>query len=617
MHRLIWFVIVMAILSGCESKRNALVGWKPEAPRAGETLEIYYNPAFPTAKIAEPQEIHIIFESIFPESTQVQVLPLEERSGLWFVKVNIASRARVIGFKFEDQNGLTEDNSSGWNLPVSDEKGKPQEDSWYFLGKIFDSSLRPGTKPDLNAALQAYQNELNIFPENYKAWLGVWQTKLLLHPKPAEQLPSIGQQLDSLISLHPNHPDILRLAFDTYRSILSNTPKAVYFGSRYLTENPSGEKNAQIAFLLILLQNETQPEKLIRELDAYLANTTGEKHRLAAYVTLLENYLRLRDHDQAFQLLNKIVALNPADFSYYVSLARYLGENGQPPEAEKKIEEAFAKCTLLASQLNEPWLNGFQRLIQLNIDLAGIHSALARINFNDGKLEKSIRNRKKAIELGSPFPGYEWQLIGRAYSQMNKYENAKHAYAEALLIDPYFETAIQDLFVIFQREQMGSSKKFDEYVRELLDTHQQEFAKPAPEFEILDANGKVFSLANQKGKITVIYFGATMLWDANPGLLHELNQLTEHFQSVPEIDFWLISLESKHVVENYLAKQPLGFKIFTNGERARDVFNIPGFPTYLIIDQKGLEQFRQVGESGPIGPILEKKIREILNQPLS
>lgn len=617
MHRLIWFVIGLAILANCESRQNALVGWQPEAPRAGETIEIYYNPAFPTAQIADPREIHIIFESIFPESTQVQVLPLEERSGLWFANVNISPRARVIGFKFEDQNGLTEDNSNGWNLPVLDENGKLPEDAHYFLGKIYDSSLRPGAKPDLNTALKAYQNELSTFPENYKAWLGIWQAKLRLHPKPAEQIPLIAQQLDSLISLHPNHPEILRLAFDTYRSILPNTPKSVYFGSRYLTENPSGEKNAQISFLLILMQNETQPEKLIRELDAYLANTAGENHRLPAYITLLENYLRLREPDHAYQILNKIVAINPSDFSYFVTLARYLGENGQTPEAEKKIEEAFTKCTLQNSQQNEPWLNGFQRLIQLNIDLAGIHSALARINFNDGKLEKSIRNRKKAIELGSPFPGYEWQLIGRAYLQMNKYENAKHAYAEALLIDPYFEAAIQDLLVIYQHEQTGTLKKFDEYVQELLDSHQQEFAKPAPEFEILDANGQAFSLANQKGKVTVIYFGATMLWDANPGLLHELNQLTENFQRIPEIDFWLISLESKHIVEKYLAKQPLGFKIFTNGEKARDIFNIPGFPTYLIIDQKGFEQFRQVGESGPIGPILEKKIREILNQPLS
>lgn len=618
MHRLGCLLIGLLILTGCESKRDVLVSWIPEDPCVGESIEIFYNPGFQNAKIAEPQNPKLIFETIFPESTQVQVLPLKNHNDLYSAKVKIESRARVIGFKFEDINGLSDDhNLRGWNLLVKDEDGNLQADSYYLKGKIMDSSLRPHAKPDFEAALAAYKDELDSFPENYKAWLGIWQSRLKLAQNPAGFIPIVKHQLDSLIKAAPNHPEILRLAFDTYRSILPNTPKAIYYGSRYIAENTQNEKTAKIAFLLLFLKNENQPENLSNDLREFLMKYTGQMDPIPVYAKLMENYLRFKQFEKAHQTLLEIVKLNPKDFSYYVSLARSLGELGKIPEAEKYLEIAFEKCTLLASQKNEPWINGFERLIQFNIDQAGIYSNLARINFNEGKLEQSIRNRKKAIELGSPFPAYEWQLIGKTYFQMEKFENAKHAYAAALLIDPYYESAIRDLFKIYQQENGGPDSKFNDYVQELLNTHQQEFAKPAPNFEIRDAAGNLFKLADQKDKITVIYFGATILWDNHPELLEKLNKLSIRFNNRPDIDFWMISLESKNLIESYLTKQPLGFRIFPNGEKARDIFDIPGFPTYLIIDKNGFEQFRHVGEYPQIVPVLEKKIREMINLPLT
>jgi len=608
---------LIVLLASCDSKQNVLVSWSPEKLKAGAVFEIVYNPTFIEAQIMNPEQVNCILESIFPESTQVQVVPMEARGERYTAKMVIPEGARIVGYKFEDENGLTEDNNRrGWNLLVSGEDGTIQRDSYYFLGKIKDGSLRPGAKPLFEEALSEYQRELQHYPQNFKVWYAIWLVRFQLVANRVKYIEVVKQQLDSLISIYPNEPGILKLAFDTYRTIIPNTPKAVYYGSRYLAEFPNNEQAAQIAYFMVFLNEGSEPELINERLKNFLKTYPDFQEHKLVYLSLIRNYLKLKQPEQAYKILKRGIEIDPDDFSNYVTIARYLSELKQFDQAKEQIAHALEKCTIQRSQIASPWINGLERQIQHNIDLASIYSALAHINFTEKDFDKAIQNRKKAIELGSPFPAYEWQNIGDTYFEMNKYESAKHAYAAALLKNPDHDGALKGLYLLFSIEKKNAHSGFEKYVREIIDAHQKEFARIVDDFELRDVNDKVVNLSSEKNKIIVLYFGATMLWK-DSDIIDKLNRLASRFSANKNIVFWSISIEGKERILSALKDKPFRFRLFHSDNAAREKMMVQGFPTYIIIDKDGIERFRQVGELPNIDQILEAKIKQLLSTPIS
>lgn len=609
--------ILFLILSCSRPNNNVLVRWSPDELHPGDEVEIIYNYTHPEARFTSGQNVQIVYESIFPESTSVKIMTMEKKENHFSRKMVVPSGAKLVGFKFEAENGITEDNERhGWNAFVYSSDGQVQRDNHYFLGKVYDGRLRAGANTSLENALDYYKKEIQLFPDNYKVWYSIWQCKLLMADDKSQFLQVVQNQLDSLLSAKSNNESILKLAFDTYRTLIYNRPKAEYFGTRFLSEFPRSSDAAKISYFMIFLSEKNSGEQVEDKIAELLKKYPDFTEKSFAYKNLLNYYRRSKEQQKLFNTLNELIQIDPSDFSNYVACARQLTYTGQLKDAESYINLAFEQCTLENSRKRSPWIDGFERVIQYNIDLASIHSTLALINFQANDFDESIKNRKKAIELGSPFPAFEWQHIGEAYYKMGKIESAKHAYAASLLKSPTQDGAKQGLYQIYNENEGGARDNFETYVQNILMIHQKEFSKPAPDFRVRDLEDKYRNLSEEKGNILVLYFGATVLWEKT-NILEKLNRLAGKYKNHKDIQFWVIAIESKNRVSPFFNSDLNRLKVFHGGESAKEKMAVQGFPTYIIIDREGIEQFRQVGESIEIEKILEAQINKILKDKIS
>ncbi|MCK5739646.1 hypothetical protein KAH55_10705, partial [bacterium] len=90
--------------------------------------------------------------------------------------------------------------------------------------------------------------------------------------------------------------------------------------------------------------------------------------------------------------------------------------------------------------------------------------------------------------------------------------------------------------------------------------------------------------------------GATPLWEDETQLA-ELNRLATIIDTDKRSEFWAFTIESKTTLAAFIKKKTTHFKIVSDASEIQKVLNIPGFPTYIVIDSDGIERFRQVGNS--------------------
>lgn len=614
----IYFGFIFIFLFSCTKTVEKSVFWKPNAPIANGIVEITYNSNSKESKIVTPQgNINIIIEIFFSEDSRIEVLPMEGRNGVYSVKYEIPADVLLISFKFEDDRGLTDMNHGrGWNILLNSNSNRSDSESNLLLGKIYDGRLRPDATPDFAQAQSYYEEALQNDPKNLKIWNSIWYIQLKQSDHPEKESPLIELKLDSLLKAYPDNEQALSLAFHTYRALIPDMPKAMYYGNRYLNEFPNGSDAAMIALMLIYLRENQNPESLMIKLNEFINSYPEFKDKKYVYQNLLNYYYRFNNRLNFYQTLNEIIKIDPEDFSNYSLKARKLAEDARFDEAEANIVLAFEKCNLYQSRINNPWIDGFARIIQNKIDLASIYSTQAQIYAYERKFDKSIDARKKAIELGSPFPAYEWEHIGFIYYEMSNLEAAKHAFAAALSISSEQEGALQGLYKIFVNEKNPPVKKFEEYIQIVLDNYHNEIQKPVPDFELQDLNYNFVQISQARGKILVLYFGATVLWEKQP-ILANLNQLVDGFKNNSNVTFWAVSIEGHHKLKNYLNDNPFRFKVFCNGDNAMEKLHVAGFPTYIIFDENGIERFRQTGEVDNIVPLLEHKIKKLLEKTIS
>jgi len=131
------------------------------------------------------------------------------------------------------------------------------------------------------------------------------------------------------------------------------------------------------------------------------------------------------------------------------------------------------------------------------------------------------------------------------------------------------------------------------------------------DFELKDVKGKELKFSDLAGKVVVINF-----WfiECKPCVMEipELNMLVNEFQN-QDVVFLAIALNGKNEVKGFLKQNKFMYQVFPDGPALAEVFGIKGYPTNVIIDQKGIVQYVSTG----IGPdnqfILKKEISKVLN----
>ena len=138
--------------------------------------------------------------------------------------------------------------------------------------------------------------------------------------------------------------------------------------------------------------------------------------------------------------------------------------------------------------------------------------------------------------------------------------------------------------------------------------------KPAPDFDTLDLDEKVWSLSKLKGKVVFINFWATWCSPCR----EEMPSMQRLYTKLPKDKFEMIALfnnDKKPAVRNFVSQLGLTFPILSDEHNfAGTKYGLTGLPETFIVDKQGVIREKIIGPAKWDSPENVEMLMRYINQ---
>jgi peroxiredoxin len=111
--------------------------------------------------------------------------------------------------------------------------------------------------------------------------------------------------------------------------------------------------------------------------------------------------------------------------------------------------------------------------------------------------------------------------------------------------------------------------------------------KPAPDFELKDANGKVVHLSDYKGKVVLLDFWAT--WCAPCAI--EIPWFTDFQRTYKDRGFTVLGVAMDDGgwkdVKPFVAEKKINYQILLGDDNTAEKYGLEAYPATMVIDREG------------------------------
>ncbi len=148
------------------------------------------------------------------------------------------------------------------------------------------------------------------------------------------------------------------------------------------------------------------------------------------------------------------------------------------------------------------------------------------------------------------------------------------------------------------------------YSKEESDRDDSVLNKPAAEWETTDLDGHKHALADYRGKVVALdfwYRGCGWCMRAMP----QIKALADEFHGQPVVILGMNTDRKDEDARFVIDKLGLNYTTL-HGEGVPEKYGVQGFPTFIIIDQKGVVRARHVGYSPTLREEMTKTIQGLL-----
>jgi len=135
--------------------------------------------------------------------------------------------------------------------------------------------------------------------------------------------------------------------------------------------------------------------------------------------------------------------------------------------------------------------------------------------------------------------------------------------------------------------------------------------QPAPAFSLEDPEGKRYTLADFKGKVTVVNFWATWC----PPCVKEMPSLQRAWEQLQQEDIQVIAInmgQDKEDIAYFLSKYPVKFPILLDSDvTVAESWGVKGLPTTYVLDASMRMVIEVIGEREWDDPALLDQVRAL------
>jgi len=160
--------------------------------------------------------------------------------------------------------------------------------------------------------------------------------------------------------------------------------------------------------------------------------------------------------------------------------------------------------------------------------------------------------------------------------------------------------------------ELGAQAKSDLY-----DLRNLAVGKPAPEIEGEDIDGKKFKLSDYRGKVVLVDFWGHWCGPCRAAYPHN-RELVKRLEEKPFVLLGVNSDRDKETIKTAMAKEENTWRYWFDGGKSGQIakkYNIQGWPTFYLVDHKGVIRLRSVG--APDSADLDKALDELLAEAKS
>jgi thiol-disulfide isomerase/thioredoxin len=608
------FIIIVVLFNCMVFGKENSVKYQPEKPKAGDELTISYNPDGNELANASSIEMRAYLWSNEKEGNYERVysLKMEKQGTTWTAKLKTSNQTDFVALIFLNEAILENNSKNGYFIRFYDNTGNETAGSkWGFASVLSDNNwgrsiMKINQDPD--KAYSIMEEVSNSNPELKRKYFKNYLAAIF-SSKPKDKQAALAHLLKEL-EIFGGYSDLTdeeyKLLADCYTR-LQLSEKANAVTEKAIIKYPKGITELAGKIESLKIDNNLAGE--IKRLSTEFPGIKNSKY----YSPLIQKVF----NEKKTEYIKDIMQSNGwllDDFLICSTIVFFSlvndDNNGLTEELSKKYLTAskreFEKPVDEKNNFDTEEQDVVKRNSKYGLRLLYYAEVISRLN----KKEQAKDFFEKSARLFSPsemhFKYFEWYAQNLIDNKL--FDKASTLIEERIKLGKASDK-IKELCRVCYVKKQGSEEGYGDYYAKLenlfKNKNREELKEriintPAPDFVLMNLEGKEYRLSDMKGKVVILDFWATWCGPCKASF-PLMQKAIEKYSVNEDVKFFFINTFEKKEnqadnAKKYIKENDYPFHVMIDKEnKVANSFGVTSIPTKIFIDKKGRLRYMTAG----------------------